>query len=158
MTSRDDTPTDAARGNEGGELITSLPFGNEIGMRLHQAEAGVAVLSVPYDERLVGNPADRSTPCSARPGSSWVRSPSSTVSYKTRARRRRGTGGVSERYLRALAHNAVGAKSVSTVKQRGKYVLPALKVRAALVRVMHKNIAGGGATGPAPDTLQPTTI
>jgi uncharacterized protein (TIGR00369 family) len=33
-----------------------LPFGHEIGMRLHQAEAGVAVLSVPYDARLIGDP------------------------------------------------------------------------------------------------------
>ena len=56
MTSRDDTPTNAAREHEGGEPITTLPFGNEIGMRLHQAEAGVAVLSVPYDERLIGDP------------------------------------------------------------------------------------------------------
>jgi uncharacterized protein (TIGR00369 family) len=42
--------------SEAGELITGLPFGREIGMRLHQAEAGVAVLSVPYDARLIGDP------------------------------------------------------------------------------------------------------
>ena len=45
-----------AAANSEGELITSLPFGREIGMRLHQAGAGVAVLSVPYDERLIGDP------------------------------------------------------------------------------------------------------
>ena len=56
MTSKDDTPANTAREHEGGEPITTLPFGNEIGMRLHRAEAGVAVLSVPYDERLVGDP------------------------------------------------------------------------------------------------------
>ncbi len=39
-----------------GEPITGLPFSREIGMRLHQAEDGVAVVSVPYDERLVGDP------------------------------------------------------------------------------------------------------
>jgi len=39
-----------------GEPITGLPFSREIGMRLHQAENGVAVVSVPYDERLVGDP------------------------------------------------------------------------------------------------------
>jgi acyl-coenzyme A thioesterase PaaI-like protein len=42
--------------SEAGELVTGLPFGHEIGMRLHQAEAGVAVLSVPYDARLIGDP------------------------------------------------------------------------------------------------------
>ena len=39
-----------------GEAITGLPFSREIGMRLHQAENGVAVVSVPYDKRLVGDP------------------------------------------------------------------------------------------------------
>ena len=39
-----------------GEPITGLPFSREIGMRLHQAEDGVAVVSVPYDARLVGDP------------------------------------------------------------------------------------------------------
>ena len=39
-----------------GEPITGLPFSREIGMRLHQAEDGVAVGSVPYDARLVGDP------------------------------------------------------------------------------------------------------
>jgi len=39
-----------------GEPITDLPFSREIGMRLHRAEDGVAVVSVPYDARLVGDP------------------------------------------------------------------------------------------------------
>ncbi len=47
--------TPAAPDGEG-EPITGLPFSREIGMRLHQAEDGVAVVSVPYDERLVGDP------------------------------------------------------------------------------------------------------
>ena len=42
-----------------GEPITGLPFSREIGMRLHQAENGVAVVSVPYDERLIGDPETR---------------------------------------------------------------------------------------------------
>lgn len=45
----------AAAGPEGA-LMTALPFGREIGMRLHSAEAGVAVVSVPYDAGLVGDP------------------------------------------------------------------------------------------------------
>jgi uncharacterized protein (TIGR00369 family) len=49
------TLTPAAPDGEG-EPITGLPFSREIGMRLHQAEDGVAVVSVPYDERLVGDP------------------------------------------------------------------------------------------------------
>lgn len=39
-----------------GELISGLPFSAELGMRLHSAADGVAVLSVPYDPRLVGDP------------------------------------------------------------------------------------------------------
>jgi len=39
-----------------GALMTRLPFSHEIDMRLHQAENGTAVLSVPYDQRLVGDP------------------------------------------------------------------------------------------------------
>jgi uncharacterized protein (TIGR00369 family) len=39
-----------------GEVIAGLPFSGEIGMRLHGAADGVAVLSVPYDARLVGDP------------------------------------------------------------------------------------------------------
>ena len=39
-----------------GKLLTGLPHSAEIGMRLHHAEKGVAVLSVPYDARLIGDP------------------------------------------------------------------------------------------------------
>jgi uncharacterized protein (TIGR00369 family) len=39
-----------------GRLIAGLPFSQEIGMRLHAAESGVAILSVPYDAHLVGDP------------------------------------------------------------------------------------------------------
>src|SRR3546814_3844436 len=34
----------------------ALPHAREIGMRLHRAVGGEALLSVPYDERLVGDP------------------------------------------------------------------------------------------------------
>jgi len=40
-----------------GEPLSGLPFSAELGMRLHAAADGVAVLSVPYDARLVGDPA-----------------------------------------------------------------------------------------------------
>jgi uncharacterized protein (TIGR00369 family) len=70
MTASDDTPGDDGGGPDRtgklqptpaapvgeGEPITGLPFSREIGMRLHQAEGGVAVVSVPYDARLVGDP------------------------------------------------------------------------------------------------------
>ena len=70
MTASDDTAGDDAAGLDRtgklhltraapdgeGEPITGLPFSREIGMRLHRAEDGVAVVSVPYDERLVGDP------------------------------------------------------------------------------------------------------
>ncbi|MEM1385481.1 MAG: PaaI family thioesterase [Pseudomonadota bacterium] len=39
-----------------GELMSGLPFSGEIGMRLHGAGGSVAILSVPYDERLIGDP------------------------------------------------------------------------------------------------------
>ncbi|HSF93813.1 MAG TPA: PaaI family thioesterase [Thermohalobaculum sp.] len=39
-----------------GKLMTGLPFSAEIDMRLHQAGEGVAVLSIPYHETLVGDP------------------------------------------------------------------------------------------------------
>ena len=39
-----------------GEPMEGLPFGRELAMRLHEAEGGVAVVSVPYDARLVGDP------------------------------------------------------------------------------------------------------
>jgi uncharacterized protein (TIGR00369 family) len=46
----------AASPDGAGELISDLPFSREIGMRLHQAGDGVAIVSVPYDARLVGDP------------------------------------------------------------------------------------------------------
>jgi uncharacterized protein (TIGR00369 family) len=39
-----------------GALMEGLPFSREIGMRIHSAGDSVAVLSVPYDDRLVGDP------------------------------------------------------------------------------------------------------
>ena len=41
---------------EEGELLAVLPYAREIGMRLHGAKDGVALLSIPYDARLVGDP------------------------------------------------------------------------------------------------------
>ncbi len=46
----------AAETGPDGKLIEALPFSREIGMRLHRAEESVAVLSVPYDLNLVGEP------------------------------------------------------------------------------------------------------
>jgi uncharacterized protein (TIGR00369 family) len=39
-----------------GKLMTALPFSAAIDMRLHRASDGIAILSVPYDPRLVGDP------------------------------------------------------------------------------------------------------
>ena len=39
-----------------GELIAVLPFSAEIGMRVHRAKDSVAILSQPYDSRLIGDP------------------------------------------------------------------------------------------------------
>lgn len=39
-----------------GEVMTQVPHAREIGMRLHRAVGGRSLLSVPYDERLVGDP------------------------------------------------------------------------------------------------------
>ncbi|MEM1159685.1 MAG: PaaI family thioesterase [Pseudomonadota bacterium] len=39
-----------------GELMAGMPHGNEIGMRLHRSAAGKSLLSVPYDDRLIGDP------------------------------------------------------------------------------------------------------
>jgi uncharacterized protein (TIGR00369 family) len=39
-----------------GELLEGLPHSREIGMRLHSASGGKAILSVPYDEKLIGDP------------------------------------------------------------------------------------------------------
>ena len=46
---------DAAEDDEGA-VMTGMPHGREIGMRLHRSSKGHAHLSVPYDERLVGDP------------------------------------------------------------------------------------------------------
>ncbi len=55
MTASDDTSDDGTPDGDG-EVIAGLPFCREIGMRLHRAEDGVAVVSVPYDASLVGDP------------------------------------------------------------------------------------------------------
>lgn len=39
-----------------GRLMTGLPHAREIGLRLHGSGDGVAVLSVPYNDALVGDP------------------------------------------------------------------------------------------------------
>ena len=39
-----------------GELMEGLPHSREIGMRLHRSKDGKALLSVPYDGRLIGDP------------------------------------------------------------------------------------------------------
>ena len=39
-----------------GEVMNAMPHGREIGMRLHWSKEGKSRLSVPYDERLVGDP------------------------------------------------------------------------------------------------------
>ena len=39
-----------------GELMTGLPHSRELGMRLHSSQQGVSLLSVPYDEKLIGDP------------------------------------------------------------------------------------------------------
>ena len=60
MTETDDENADlhattpAPDGN--GALMTGLPFGRELGMRLHEAGDGISVCSVPYADSLVGDP------------------------------------------------------------------------------------------------------
>ncbi len=39
-----------------GEVMAGMPHGREIGMRLHRSAQGHAHLSVPYSEKLVGDP------------------------------------------------------------------------------------------------------
>ncbi|MEM9045471.1 MAG: PaaI family thioesterase [Pseudomonadota bacterium] len=39
-----------------GTLINSIPHSGDIGMRMHFAKDGVAILSVPWSEYLVGDP------------------------------------------------------------------------------------------------------
>lgn len=40
-----------------GQVVEGLPHSREIGMRVHLAKGGRVVMSVPYDARLVGDPA-----------------------------------------------------------------------------------------------------
>ena len=40
----------------GGEVMSGMPHGREIGMRLHRSSRGSALLSVPYNEKLIGDP------------------------------------------------------------------------------------------------------
>ncbi len=47
---RDGAPNDA------GEIMSGMPHGREIGMRLHRSAEGKALLSLPYDDRLIGDP------------------------------------------------------------------------------------------------------
>lgn len=47
--------TDAAI-DEAGTPIAGLPHVREIGTRLHAAADGTAILSIPYDTRLIGDP------------------------------------------------------------------------------------------------------
>ncbi len=46
---------DAAE-NSPGELMSGLPHSREIGMRLHRSVDGEALLSVPFHEKLIGDP------------------------------------------------------------------------------------------------------
>lgn len=39
-----------------GKPLKGLPFAEELGIRLHKAADGEALLSIPYDERLIGDP------------------------------------------------------------------------------------------------------
>lgn len=39
-----------------GDLMTNLPHSEQLGMRLHYCKLGSAVLSVPWHEKLVGDP------------------------------------------------------------------------------------------------------
>jgi uncharacterized protein (TIGR00369 family) len=42
--------------DDAGELMSGIPHAREIGMRLHRSAQGRAVLSVAYDQKLVGDP------------------------------------------------------------------------------------------------------
>ena len=50
LNTRDAAPDDP------GELMSGIPHSREIGMRLHRSAGGVAILSVPYQNKLVGDP------------------------------------------------------------------------------------------------------
>ena len=39
------------------QFVAALPYASELGMRLDEIGGGVAVISMPYDTRLVGDPA-----------------------------------------------------------------------------------------------------
>lgn len=39
-----------------GQLLSGLPHGKEIGMRVYSEEKGKALVSIPYDPRLIGDP------------------------------------------------------------------------------------------------------
>ena len=59
----EDTPSDLVRLNLGGApddaegvVMTGMPHGNALGMRLHWSKDGFAKLSVPYRQDLVGDP------------------------------------------------------------------------------------------------------
>lgn len=52
---RGDSAEDAAFDAEG-KPMAGLPHAREIGMRLHGSADRLAVLSVPYDEKLIGDP------------------------------------------------------------------------------------------------------
>jgi len=56
------TIADAAAGGDGegglpGRVLDGIPHGKEIGLRLISAEDGVARMMVPFDSRLIGDPA-----------------------------------------------------------------------------------------------------
>ena len=40
-----------------GQMLDGLPHAKALGMRVQRAEDGVAVLAIPYDTRLIGDPA-----------------------------------------------------------------------------------------------------
>lgn len=59
----DNTPSDLVRLNlrdapddDEGVVMTGMPHGNALGMRLHWSKDGTAKISVPYNEELVGDP------------------------------------------------------------------------------------------------------
>lgn len=48
--------TREAQPGDPGEVMAALPHAREIGMKLHRAVGGKSLLSVPYDQRLIGDP------------------------------------------------------------------------------------------------------
>jgi uncharacterized protein (TIGR00369 family) len=57
MTIADGAAGEAAPGELPGRVLDGLPHGKEIGLRLISAEDGVARMMVPFDPRLIGDPA-----------------------------------------------------------------------------------------------------